>query len=230
MTTSSSSSRDAATPSENLHTKCLDHVDDVLKNVNTVSYIVDVLKQLGNDFGPSRVRCVPSAVARAETSGSDHGRDGMAEAGYMWADTRIARRGDIVLHEDQLRSRDDVERSLRHELIHAFDDTRGFIEPTNCYHHACSEIRAARLSGDCFVGMELRRGNFDLFGGRNCVKRRAAMAVENNPMCRHNGQRSVDAVFAACYTDYEPFVAPIYNLGSERLPTVVKGDGEGQPS
>ena len=208
-----------------IHGKCVENVRDVLANVNTVSYIVDVLGQLGRPFTEENIKCVPSRVAitsgRAAVGAVPAGDTSIAstvpnmtEAGYMWTETSIAQKGDIVLHEDQLRTREDIERALRHELIHAFDDARGFVEPTNCYHHACSEIRAARLSGDCFVGQEVRRGNFDIFGGRSCVKRRAAMSVENNPMCRGGGERAVEVVFGACYADYEPFVAPVYNMGS----------------
>jgi inner membrane protease ATP23 len=111
-----------------------------------------------------------------------------------------------------------VERALRHELVHAYDDTRGHVEPTNCYHHACSEVRAARLSGDCLVQQEARRGNVGnlVSGGRDCVLRRAALAVEQNPMCKGFGGRAVDVVFGRCYVDYEPFVAPIYTMGSVR--------------
>jgi inner membrane protease ATP23 len=217
----------------------------VLANVNTVSYIVNVLGELGRPFTADNVKCVTSfeaistsrsssellAALSAEAGGGDSGPQSrapnMAEAGYMWTDSPIAKKGDIVLHEDQLRTREDIERSLRHELIHAFDDARGYVEPTNCYHHACSEIRAARLSGDCFIGQELGRGNVDLFASRNCVKRRAAMAVENNPMCRNSGARAVEVMFGACYTDYEPFVAPLYSMGNAPAPPKTFGDLSG---
>ncbi|CCW66989.1 unnamed protein product [Phytomonas sp. Hart1] len=108
-----------------------------------------------------------------------------------------------------------VERNLRHELIHAFDDVRGHIDSADCFHQACSEVRAARLSGDCFVGEELKRGRFDYFeGGLKCVQRRATMALETNPICRGFSKRAVDTVFQRCYSDYEPFAAPVYTMGS----------------
>lgn len=108
-----------------------------------------------------------------------------------------------------------TERNIRHELLHAFDDARGYIDPSNCMHQACSEIRAARLSGDCFAAEEMKRGRWNYFsGGQQCVRRRARMAVEMNPLCRGFGDRAVDTVFRSCYSDYEPFAAPIYALGS----------------
>lgn len=108
-----------------------------------------------------------------------------------------------------------VERNLRHELIHAFDDARGYIESADCTHQACSEIRAARLSGDCFAGEEIKKGRFDMLqGGLRCVKRRATTAVEMNPVCRGFSERAVETVFQRCYSDYEPFAAPVYAMGS----------------
>lgn len=108
-----------------------------------------------------------------------------------------------------------VEKNLRHELIHAFDDARGEINPWNCLHQACSEIRAARLSGDCFTGEEVRNWRFNFFrSGKNCVRRLATLAVETNPLCRGFAERAVEKVFPQCYFDYEPFVAPIYVMGS----------------
>lgn len=42
-----------------------------------------------------------------------------------------------------------AELTLTHELVHAYDHCRAFVDWSNCVHHACSEIRAAHLSGDC---------------------------------------------------------------------------------
>ncbi|GET93238.1 hypothetical protein, conserved [Leishmania tarentolae] len=122
---------------------------------------------------------------------------------------------ECLLAGSQLPVLEQVERNIRHELVHAFDDARGMIESSDCVHQACSEIRAARLSGDCFVGQEVRKGRFNFFeGGQKCVRRRAIMAVDRNPVCRGFSERAVDTVFSKCYSDYEPFAAPIYALGS----------------
>lgn len=119
------------------------------------------------------------------------------------------------LEKYMLSTLNQVEKNLRHELIHAFDDTRGEIHPWNCLHQACSEIRAARLSGDCFTGEEIKNWRFNFFkNGKECVRRRAILAVETNPLCRGFSERAVEKVFSQCYFDYEPFVAPIYTLGS----------------
>ena len=39
--------------------------------------------------------------------------------------------------------------TLTHELVHAYDHCRAYVDWSNCVHHACSEVRAANLSGDC---------------------------------------------------------------------------------
>ena len=44
----------------------------------------------------------------------------------------------------------EINHALTHELVHAYDHCRGKnLDWTNCQHHACSEIRAAALSGGC---------------------------------------------------------------------------------
>ncbi|EER06092.1 kub3-prov protein, putative [Perkinsus marinus ATCC 50983] len=40
-------------------------------------------------------------------------------------------------------------RILAHELVHAFDFARAKIDTANIDHIACTEIRAANLSGEC---------------------------------------------------------------------------------
>lgn len=220
----------AAAPSSSTaspHERCESYVKDVLANVNTVAYLVDAIKRLGREITLADIKCVSNktvlsqliasqppqqqAAAAAAAAAADARRQ---QAGYMWADTKLGKKGTIVLLEEMLRERDDVERALRHELIHAFDDARGEIEPTNCYHQACSEVRAARLSGDCFVAEEVKRGRVGTISGRDCVMRRATLAVEGNPLCKGFGPRAVEVVMPRCYRDFEPFVAPVFVMGN----------------
>ncbi|KAL2623305.1 hypothetical protein R1flu_003510 [Riccia fluitans] len=57
----------------------------------------------------------------------------------------------------------EVDMILTHELIHAYDHCRAAnLDWTNCQHHACSEIRAANLSGDCKWMLELLRGHTNI--------------------------------------------------------------------
>jgi len=190
------------------HDKCVASVTKLLTEMNTISYIVESMAAMGRSFDATMVKCVRGDTAQGS-------RDGGSEAGYLWQDRGPHKKGNIILHENLLSDVHDVERVLRHELIHAFDDTRAVIEPTNCYHQACSEVRAARMSGECSWDQERKRGYYNpATSGMACVRRRAALAVSANPYCRNTEERAVEKVFNTCYRDYEPFVAPLYTLGS----------------
>ena len=184
------------------HDTCVKTVETLLKEMNTLRYLTESMAALGRHFDATMVKCVKVE----EGTGAD--------AGYLWEDRGTSKRGEIVVHENMVNNAQDVEILLRHELIHAYDDTRAVIEPTNCYHHACSEVRAARMSGECMFSEELKRGNISpVTAGMTCVRRRAGLAVSGNPFCRGIGDRAVEKVFPACYKDYEPFVAPLFTLG-----------------
>lgn len=81
----------------------------------------------------------------------------------------------IVLCRSNLISSRQVATTIQHELIHAFDDCKDKLDTTSCESVACSEVRAAALSGDCDVSEELMRGNFPLL--KRCVRRRALVHV-----------------------------------------------------
>jgi hypothetical protein len=53
---------------------------------------------------------------------------------------------------------------LTHELIHAYDHCRAEVDVTNLQHHACMEVRAASLSGDCTFREEAKLGNLVITG------------------------------------------------------------------
>ncbi|TYJ28339.1 hypothetical protein E1A91_A07G252400v1 [Gossypium mustelinum] len=66
---------------------------------------------------------------------------------------------------DQVKIQDDVNQVVIHELIHAYDECRASnLDWTNCAHHACSEIRAGHLSGDCHYKREFLRGFMKIRG------------------------------------------------------------------
>lgn len=218
------------------HELCEASVDYVLRRVNTIQYLIRSIEDISGElFSRERIKCTSSSPRLDHTP-----KASVVSAGYMWRSVPQHRyeKGDIVLLEDHLapylnrkpsnvelsdgelekhypKALHYVERNVRHELVHAFDDTRGEIDSTNCLHHACSEIRAARLSGDCLVSEEIRKGRFNLAtSGRECVRRRATMALETNPICRGFSERAVDKAFPQCYWDYEPFASPVYAMGS----------------
>lgn len=48
-----------------------------------------------------------------------------------------------------------------HETIHAYDYCRANLNPENCVHIACSEIRANNLSKECKFSREIGRKQFN---------------------------------------------------------------------
>lgn len=103
-------------------------------------------------------------------------------------------------------------RTITHELIHAWDHCRAVVEPANCRHIACTEIRAANLSGDCDLGAEFTRGGVRDFTVRGhqqkCVRRRAELSLSAHPHCvaaARGVKATVDDVWEPCYKDVSPF-------------------------
>ena len=55
----------------------------------------------------------------------------------------------IVICHNHLGSQMEIDQALTHELIHAYDHCRAKnMDWSDCRQHACSEIRAASLSGE----------------------------------------------------------------------------------
>ncbi|XP_016552652.1 mitochondrial inner membrane protease ATP23 isoform X2 [Capsicum annuum] len=71
----------------------------------------------------------------------------------------------IIVCSNYMNIQDEVNQVVIHELIHAYDDCRAAnLDWANCAHHACSEIRAGHLSGDCHYKRELLRGYLKIRG------------------------------------------------------------------
>ncbi|KDD75718.1 M76 peptidase [Helicosporidium sp. ATCC 50920] len=114
----------------------------------------------------------------------------------------------VVVCHNHLSSGEEVRHALLHELVHAYDHCRAAdLDWSRCEHHACSEVRAAALSGDCNWKMELFRGNLGLAAQhRACARRRALISVSMNPACQGGrAQRAVAAAFERCFADTAPF-------------------------
>jgi len=97
---------------------------------------------------------------------------------------------------------DSVTQVIIHELIHAFDDCRAAnLKWSNCVHHACSEIRTNRLSGDCHFKWELLRGILKIrWHEPECIKRRVLQSLSSNPFCAGSTtcKDSMEAVWDIC--------------------------------
>ena len=113
----------------------------------------------------------------------------------------------------------EVTRALAHELVHAYDACRAVVDAGDCAHLACTEIRAANLSGDCDFFVEAQRMPLRLAAAplaarqQACVRRRAELSVAMHAACGGGADagraaaRAVAAAWAPCYADAAPFAS-----------------------
>ncbi|XP_066447807.1 mitochondrial inner membrane protease ATP23 homolog [Eleutherodactylus coqui] len=119
-----------------------------------------------------------------------------------------AETSEIVLCQNNIHSQSHMDRVVTHELIHAFDHCRAHVDWFNNVRHlACSEIRAANLSGDCALTNEISRFNFGLKQHhQDCVRDRALRSIlAVRHISREAAAKAVDNVFDSCFNDLEPF-------------------------
>ncbi|KAB1269927.1 Mitochondrial inner membrane protease ATP23-like protein [Camelus dromedarius] len=137
--------------------------------------------------------------------------DAMKYSGWLWSPGQTGTVNPvkmIVLCQNNIRNQAHMSRVVTHELVHAFDHCRAHVDWfTNVRHLACSEVRAANLSGDCSLVNEIFRLRFGLKQHhQTCVRDRAILsilAVRN--ISKEVAQKAVDEVFESCFNDHEPF-------------------------
>ncbi|TRY82711.1 hypothetical protein DNTS_018773, partial [Danionella cerebrum] len=114
----------------------------------------------------------------------------------------------IVLCQNNIHQQSHMNRVVIHELIHAFDHCRARVDWFNNLRHlACSEIRAANLSGDCSFINEMFRVNSGFKKHhQECVRWRARRSMD---AVRNVSQKEldlvIDEVFDSCFKDHAPF-------------------------
>lgn len=116
----------------------------------------------------------------------------------------------ILLCQNRIRDKWHLEDTLAHEMIHYFDNLKWQVDWLNLKHHACSEIRASSLSGECRFSQEFARRGFGFEiskGHQACVKRRATLSVMGNPSCKdeEHAKAIVEEVWDSCFSDTRPF-------------------------
>ncbi|KLO09801.1 hypothetical protein SCHPADRAFT_833498, partial [Schizopora paradoxa] len=92
--------------------------------------------------------------------------------------------------------------------VHMYDHCKFETDWSNLRHHACTEIRANSLGGDCKWTREVRRLFFNFSKQhQECVRRRAILSVQANPACpdRDAAERAVNEVWESCFNDTRPF-------------------------
>ncbi|XP_029317976.1 mitochondrial inner membrane protease ATP23 homolog [Cottoperca gobio] len=128
--------------------------------------------------------------------------DGTVSGGFDAASSQI------VLCQNNIHQQSHMNRVVTHELIHAFDHCRAHVDWFNNFRHlACSEIRAANLSGDCTFTNECNRLNFGLKQHQQeCVRGRALRSIlAVRKISREEAEKIVDEVFDTCFNDHAPF-------------------------
>ena len=113
----------------------------------------------------------------------------------------------VVICDNHNLESETFQHTIIHELVHAYDICRvKSFDSQNVAYHACTEIRASALSGECSILHEMWRGKFQFQGGhRDCVKRRATKSVAMNPYAQGQAEVIVEKVFDSCYKDVSPF-------------------------
>ncbi|KAK2462891.1 hypothetical protein APHAL10511_005089 [Amanita phalloides] len=170
-------------------TRNCEKTKEYLKNYSpAVVFMLKHLKSSGCEVPPSNIFCAPCDMTHAGGYSPEHGA--------------------VVLCAGHFFSQTHMEHTLVHELIHLYDHCKFKVDWKNLRHHACSEIRANSLSGDCRYTRELRRG-FVAFSKQHqaCVRRRAAESVAANPACPDpaTAERVVNEVWDSCFHDTRPF-------------------------
>jgi inner membrane protease ATP23 len=173
---------------------CRDLVDKALQRCPKVKFMQEALSKLGIAADKDFVQCA-------------HCPEGTAAAGGYFPDRKLV----ILCQQWVAKAKGEVENTLVHEMVHAYDDARANMNWQDLTQHACTEIRAARLSGDCTFGRELDRGNIQLTNlggqGARCIRRRAELSVAMHPSCPdvETAANAVSMAWAACYKDTAPF-------------------------
>lgn len=70
----------------------------------------------------------------------------------------------ILLCANWIRNKWQLEDILTHELVHVYDYLKFDLDMNNLRHHACTEIRASMLSGECRIWQEIKKTGLGNFG------------------------------------------------------------------
>ncbi|KDQ15572.1 hypothetical protein BOTBODRAFT_31466 [Botryobasidium botryosum FD-172 SS1] len=169
---------------------------DLLRNSPAVTFMLQHLRYSGCAVTPAHIQCHPCGIRDSSTTklspvaggfSPDHG---------------------IMMCQDGFVNKKHMEHTMVHELVHMYDHAKFNVDWSDIRHHACSEIRAANLSGDCTWWREVQRGFFTFSKQHQaCVRRRAVLSVRNNPACPDAAaaERAVNEVWESCFKDTRPF-------------------------
>ncbi|RYC61297.1 hypothetical protein CHU98_g4926 [Xylaria longipes] len=174
--------------------------DFALQHSPTVVFLRQKIEALNGRIDASNVVCA-RCPARLTEDGQVHGQSGGFDPS----------RG-ILICANAVSSKSHLEDTLAHEMVHAWDHLRWKMDWTgdkNMKHAACTEIRAAMLSGECRWTKEaFTRQNWTLTQQfQDCVRKRAVQSLLARPRCKDDVQavKVINQVWDSCFSDTRPF-------------------------
>ncbi|KAF2098914.1 hypothetical protein NA57DRAFT_39010 [Rhizodiscina lignyota] len=168
--------------------KCDEWKEWLFSNSPIIRFLSSEISKIGPPLDPSHVRCRRCGVTQSGGFDSNYG---------------------ILLCANTFRTRGKLEDTLAHEMVHAWDHSRFKVDQNNMRHQACTEIRAATLSGECRFYREFwQRGQYKVSEGfQDCVRRRAELSLRARPQIKDEqmAKNAVNEVWDSCFTDTRPF-------------------------
>ncbi|KAI0131690.1 peptidase M76 family-domain-containing protein [Hypoxylon sp. NC0597] len=180
--------------------RCEQFRDWAFAHSPTVRFLREKVEALNGTLDKNNVVC-RRCPARLTDDGQVHRSSGGFSPGHG-----------ILICANEVRNRNHLEDTLAHEMVHAWDHLRWKVDwmgDKDLKHAACTEIRAAMLSGECRWTREAwTRGNWTLTQQfQDCVRRRAVQSVLARPRCKDDVQavKVVNQVWDSCFSDTRPF-------------------------
>lgn len=168
--------------------KCFEYRDWMMKYSPSVRFMLEHLHELGGNLGSSNIICDQCNDLKGGGFNPEMG---------------------ILLCSNWIKNKWQLEDILTHELVHAYDHLRFKVDLSNLKHHACTEIRASMLSGECRILNEITKTGLGDFGKKfqSCIRRRAILSVTANPNCSgpEEAEKAVNTVWLSCFNDTRPF-------------------------
>ncbi|KAI1212489.1 peptidase M76 family-domain-containing protein [Annulohypoxylon truncatum] len=180
--------------------RCEEYRDWAFAHSPTVRFLREKARALNGELDASNVLC-RRCPTRLTEDGEVHRVGGGFHPDHG-----------ILICANEVRNRHHLEDTLAHEMVHAWDHLRWKVDwmgDKDLKHAACTEIRAAMLSGECRWTREAwTRGNWTLTQQfQNCVRKRAVQSVLARPRCKDDVQavKVVNQVWDSCFADTRPF-------------------------
>ncbi|KAI2630716.1 peptidase M76 family-domain-containing protein [Hypoxylon sp. NC1633] len=180
--------------------RCEEFRDWAFAHSPTVRFLREKIEALNGTLDKSNVVC-RRCPARLTEDGNVH----RASGGF-------SPYSGILICANEVSNRSLLEDTLAHEMVHAWDHLRwkvDWVGDKDLKHAACTEIRAAMLSGECRWTKEtFTRGNRNLTQQfQNCVRTRATLSLMARPRCKDDVQavKVINQVWDSCFSDTRPF-------------------------